>query len=313
MIYLLYGTQEYLINEKINELIKEHKIDKSNLEYFDLENDSISNLIDAANTLSLFTDKRLIIAENCYLFTGVGKKIEDKYLDKLNSYFNHINMDTILIFKLNYEKLDARKKIVVSLKKNATVLEFNKVDNYNLIIKKMFEPYNIGFNETQYLLNRVGRNLDNLKQEIDKIKIYKDTDLDINKEDIENLTSKNINVDIFSLIDNIVTNNKEKALESYYEMIKLGEEPIKIIVMLANQFRLIYQVKELYKKGYREYDIVDILEQKPYSIKKASEKINRYDSETLLYFIYELANLDIKIKSGLIDKSIGLELFILNI
>ena len=62
------------------------------------------------------------------------------------------------------------------------------------------------------------------------------------------VTTETIDTDIFHLVDNIILKNKEKALKSYYEMIKIGEEPIKIIVILANQFRLIYQVKQLSKK-----------------------------------------------------------------
>lgn len=313
MLYLLYGTQEYLINEKIKEIIENNKIEKYNRETFDLEEHKISDIIDAANTISLFSGKRLIIIENSFIFTGVGKKTEDKELVSLTNYLDHSNPDTILIFKLPYEKLDARKKIVTNFKKKATVLEFNKVENYHNSIKKMFEPYRIQYREIDYLLTRVGKQLDVLSQEIEKIKTYKHEDKEITKEDIELLTTKNINTDIFQLIDNIILNKKEDALESYYQMIKLGEEPIKIIVMLANQFRLIYQVKELYKKGYREYDIMDILEQKQYPIKKASEKMHRYAEEKLITCIYELANLDIQIKSGLIDKNIGLELFILNI
>lgn len=133
----------------------------------------------------------------------------------------------------------------------------------------MFNPYKINHSLIEFLIDRVGNDLYILNQEIKKIKTYKDEDLFITEDDILVLTHKNINTDIFYLIDNIVSNNKEKALESYYEMLKLGEEPIKIIVMVANQFRLIYQVKELYKKGYREYDIMDILEQKQYSIRKS--------------------------------------------
>ena len=310
MIYLLYGKENYLIDEKINEIIKENNILKYNIEKITLDN-NIKDIIDSANTISLFLETKLIIVDDSYIFTGSNKKCDE--IDLLTNYLDNINSNTIIVFKTDNEKLDSRKKIVSKIKSIGKIIEFNNILNINSKVKELFKPYNIDNNLVDYFIKRVGENLSIITNDIDKIKTYKDKDLNITKEDIDNLTTKNINTDIFYLLDNILNKNNELALESLNEMIKRGEEPIKIIVMLANQFRLIYQVKELFKKGYREYDIADILDQKPYTIKKASERIRKYKEEELLKYIKDLSKLDIDIKSGLIDKNIGLELFILNI
>lgn len=313
MIYLLYGTQEYLIEEKIKEIIKLNDIDKYNIETFNMENDSLKDIIDSSNTFSLFADKKIIIVDNSFIFTGSTKKQEEADITILDKYLDNINENTLLIFKINNEKLDSRKKIVTKIKKVSTVIEYNKLIDINSKVKELFSPYKIDNNTVQLLIERVSNDLEILSQEIDKIKTYKDKDLNITKEDIISLTNKNINTDIFYLLDSILNKMPEQAIESYNEMIKIGEEPIKILVMLANQFRLIYQVKELSKKGYREYDIMNILDQKQYTIKKACERISKYQDKELLKYINELSELDINIKSGLIDKNIGLQLFILNI
>ena len=177
----------------------------------------------------------------------------------------------------------------------------------------MIKPYKITINQINLLINRVGDNLYVLENEINKLKIYKNNDLEITNEDIFEVTTKSINTDIFNLIDNIVNKNIDEALTNYYELIKIGEEPIKILVLLANQFRLMYQVKELSKKGYRIYDIMDLLDQKQYPIQKAIQKGYNYDSKLLLEYLNKLSELDINIKTGKIDKNIGLELFILDI
>ena len=93
-------------------------------------------------------------------------------------------------------------------------------------------------------------------------------------------------------------------------MIINGEEPIKILVILANQFRIIYQAKELYKKGYSGNDIATQIGIHPYRIKLALEKAVNYDSKTLLNYLSKLADLDYDIKIGNIDASLGLEFFI---
>ena len=310
MIYLLYGKENYLINEQIDNIIKDNNVLSYNIEKITLDN-NIKDIIDSANTISLFLETKLIIVDDSYIFTGSNKKCDN--LDILDEYLDNINENAIIVFKTDNEKIDSRKKIVTKIKKIGKVIEFNNIVDINTKVRNLFKPYNIDSNLLNYFIKRVGDNLDIISKDIEKIKIYKDKDLTITKEDIDNLTTKNINTDIFYLLDNILNKNKDKALESLNEMIKRGEESIKIIVMLSNQFRLIYQVKELYKKGYREYDIADILDQKPYTIKKASERIKNYSNQELLEYIDKLGELDINIKSGLIDKNIGLELFILNI
>ena len=163
------------------------------------------------------------------------------------------------------------------------------------------------------LLDRVGKELHQLEQEVQKLKMYRIDTKKISVEDVQNLTSKNIDIDIFGLIENIVTKNKEKAMETYGEMLKRNEEPIKIIVMLANQFRIIYQSKALYQKGYTEGDIAKELAIHPYRIKLALQKGRHFSSEVLLTYLNELANLDLSIKEGLVDKEMALELFILGL
>ena len=303
MIYLLYGTEKYLIDLEINKIIKQHKIDGINIIKYDLDIDFFKEVIDDCQTISLFSNKKLIIVDNP--FTELSK--EDENL--LGNYINSHNLDTILILRCS--KLDERKKIIKLLMKKVTVKEFN---NTNLIekVKNMFDDFDIKNDTINLLIERVGSDLNLLHNEIEKIKIYKDNDKNITKEDIISLTHKNIDLDVFKLIDNIVNHDKEKSLELYNELLKNGSEPIAIIVMLANQFRIMYQAKELIKKGYTEKDIASTINIHPYRVKLALQNSRSYDSKVLLKYLSDLAQLDIDIKSGNIDKNLGLELFILN-
>ena len=99
----------------------------------------------------------------------------------------------------------------------------------------------------------------------------------------------------------------------YNEMIKQNEEPIKIIVMLANQFRIMYQATRLYKKGYSGNDIAELLEIHPYRIKLALEKSRSQTEKQLINNLYNLAVLDEEIKTGKKDKYLALELFLLGV
>lgn len=312
MIKILYGQEKYLIEKEIKAIKKENHIDSLNITTYDLELVSLKQIIEDANSISLFTSTKMIIVENSYIFTGtIPKKVVEQDISLLESYIENPN-DTILIFIVNKEKLDERKKIVKLAKKKNLLFEYNKVSNLTKFIADELKDYQISSSDISLFIDRVGEDLGTIEQEIQKIKLYKEDEKQITHQDILNLTSKTINTNIFLLIENIVLNKKEEAISSYREMVKLGQEPIMILIMLANQFRLIYQSKKLYQKGYSKRDIASLLKAHPYAVEKALEKGRDFTDSLLLKFIYDLANLDIQIKSGQIDKDIAIEMFILD-
>lgn len=311
-MYLLYGIEKYLIDEKIKDIIKENNLDNLDINRYNLENTLLQDIIDDASTISLFQNKKMIIVDNAYIFATVNKKTLEQNTDLLIKYIENSNPNTILIFTLLKDKIDTRKKIATLIKKYGKIEEFNTINNISKIVIDLFNPYKIDNKCINLLINRVGNNLSLISSEINKIKIYKDNDYNINEEDIINLTHKNIDMDIFKLIDNILYSKKKEALECLEEMIKYGEEPITITIMLANQIRIMYQSKNLIKKGYSEHEISNILEIHEYRVKKALEKSRNFTDKKILSKLEELADLDYNIKSGNTDKNIGLELFILN-
>ena len=310
MVYLLYGTVDYLINKTIDKIINDNKIDEFNVNKYDLTNSLLTDIINDASSMSLFSDKKIIIVNNAYIFTGTNKKYTEQNTEELENYLNNINDNTILIFTINNEKLDERKKITKSVKKNGIVKDFNSIDNISLV-KNLFEDYSISNDNVKYLISRVGEDSSLLASEIEKIKIYKNDDKTITHDDITNLTTKSLEVNNFKLIDAIINKNKAEAFSLYQDRIKLNEEPIAIIISLANQIRIMYQVKQLYLDGYTENNIASILKIHPYRVKLASQNARKYDSDILLNYLKQLADLDIDIKTGKVDKTLGLELFII--
>lgn len=308
MIYLLYGILEALITDYINKIITKHKINDLNISKYNI-NDNLTDIIEDANTLSLFDDKKLIVINNNALF--VGKKSVDTIA--LEKYIINSNPNTILIFVVSEEKLDTRRKLYKTIKEKGEVFEFNKLPNINTYVKDLFSGYTITNDSINLLIKRVGNDLNRLKQEIEKIKIYKINDKLITDSDIIDCTVEKIDINIFNFIDNIIRKNKSETIKTYKELLKIGEEPIKIIVLLANQFRLMYQSKLLTSKGYSEDDIASLLHVKRYPVHLAIQKSYHYNKEVLIDNLEQLADLDIKIKSGEIDKNLALELFLLRL
>ena len=305
MVYLLYGTNDFAIQKEIEKITKD--FDKMNISKYDLTEDDIKDVISDAETFSMFADSKVVIAENAAIFTSSGSGD----LETLENYLADINPNTILIFTVNEEKVDERKKITKKIKKDYKLISFNQNETPNSLVRNLLNDYNITSSNINLLIDRVGTNPLILENEVNKIKLYKD-DKTVTKEDIINLTTKRPEIDIFKLIDDIVMKNKDEALEIYNEMLKVNEEPLKIVILLASQFRLMYQAKELAKKGYSEKNISEVLKVHPYRVKLALQKGKKYKVETLLNYLNALADIDIAIKTGKTDKNLALELFLLN-
>lgn len=74
-----------------------------------------------------------------------------------------------------------------------------------------------------------------------------------------------------------------------------------------------YQVKYLADKNLKSQEIATKLDAKKYPVELALKAGMRYSSSTLLKYLKALANLDLDMKTGIVDPKLGLELFILKV
>ena len=158
------------------------------------------------------------------------------------------------------------------------------------------------------LKDYVDNNYNRALNEVEKLKLYKQDDKVINSDDIKLVVSKSFDGNIFSLIDAVNKKDKVKVFSIFYELVNNDDE-IKIISILANNYRLIYKIKVLCKDMLDD-DVIKRLKLHPYRFKLLKEQGYNYTEDDLLNYLKELSELDIKIKSGAIDKRLGMELFL---
>ena len=68
MTYLFYESIDYLINEEINKIIAKYKIDDISISRYNMEKDSIDDILEDASTVSLFSNQKLVIVTNAVIF-----------------------------------------------------------------------------------------------------------------------------------------------------------------------------------------------------------------------------------------------------
>ncbi len=312
--YLIFGEENYLIDEKIKDIKDSIKASEDNIITYDLNNDSISSVLIEASTVSMFSDKKLIICDNS-AFLCANKSLSEEELEDLTKYLNNPFDDVYLLFIVREAKVDSRKKITKLINKISKVYDCNKIESYKLnnyvfdYIKD--KGYSISSSSVELIISKVGYELSNIIKELDKMFIYKGEDKKITKEDIEDVITNNLEKNIFELTNAIVNKEKNKVIKIYQELIKSGEDPIKLVVTLSNQFRLILQVKIMRNTGYSETEIVSILKEHPYRINLAMR--STYDEKTLKDLLLKLSSLDYEIVTGKTDKFFGFEMFLLDL
>lgn len=313
-LFLVYGLENYLIDKKIEEIINKSKVSNDNIIRFNLDEDSIYDVLLEASTVSMFSDTKVIIADNSS-FLSSGKTLIDEELKEVIKYINNPFPDVYLVFILREEKPDSRKKITKELTKICKVTECNKIDNYRIndYVSNYIRDngYSISSSSVELLISKVGYDLSNIMNELDKLFIYKDSDKKITKEDIEEVITKNLEKNIFELTNAIVNKNKTKINQIYKELTLSGEDPIKLLITLSNQFRLILQVKLMRQSGYSEKEIVSTLKEHPYRINLAMN--SSYTITDLKNKMVKLSQLDYDIVTGKVDKYFGFEMFLLEI
>ncbi len=308
--YLIYGTDYSLIKREIDNIVS----GITDVVKYDLSESKIDDLLDDASCISLFGDKKVLIGENAFFLTGVNTNINHD-IDYLSNYLEDDNHDNIVILSVVSEKLDERKKIVKILKNKAKVIQKEVIDQKDLpkFVTNEFkkEGYNIDYKTANYFVNYVGKNVDILINEIEKMIVYKEDDKIITIKDVNDISSKAFNDNIFDFTDGIMKKDYKKIFECYRDLITVGEEPIKIIALLASQFLLTYQVKLLSDNGKSSKEIAEVLKVHPYRVKLALQ--TDYLNFELKDMIIKLHELDYNIKSGRVDKEVGLENFLLHI
>ena len=103
-LYLIIGDNQELIDFNLKKIF--NKIDYSD-EYqinYDLSINKLSDVIDEASMMSLFSNTKIIVGTNFDM-----SKVSDDDYTYLEKYLNNYNKDVVII--LITEKVDARLKI----------------------------------------------------------------------------------------------------------------------------------------------------------------------------------------------------------
>jgi len=320
-LYVLHGTELHIMGEWL-ELLAKTAIDPDTRDFalsrYDLTETPLETAIEDAETLPFLSPRKLVIASGAYFLTGGRDPSKaDHDVEALIRYAKAPADHAVLVLTVPAEKLDDRKKVVKTLKQSAVVLPFAPLGPAELqqwVAKKATgRGVSIDADAVEALLERVGGSCATLASEIEKLSLYVGQGGAIRREHVESLAVRTSEQNVFLLVEEIAKLRPERAMTIFHDLLKEKEEPIKLLVLIARQFRMMLGTKELARQGFSQAQIASQLGAHPFAIKIAGEQAKRFKTETLERILGELADLDYAMKTGTIDKTLGLELFILRL
>lgn len=309
-IVLINGESILLINEAVSNIVKENK----NVTSFDMNGCEIEDILLEAGYFSMFEEEKIIIVRNANFF-GSGK-LSEKDLNTLLKYLENPNDLTSIIFICN-EKIDARKKITKLMKEKYEIITIPNLKYYEIEnrIEKYFlkENYKIDKDTVKYIVASSLNNYDLAMSECEKIILYYNEPSYIKRKDVENIVSKSINANNFLFVDALIEGDLEKSLNLLSDIKTMKIEPTILISLIARDIRIMLNVKKLLEQNKREYEILSELNLMDWQLEKYLKKAFPYKIKELEEWLVKLTNIDLKIKSGKLDKYYALELLILDI
>jgi len=311
--YIFYGNENY-IKKIYTDILLDKLLDNSfkdmNLEVYEGNNADVSNVFDTLETLPFMTSKRVLIIKNKDIFNKKNKV----FCDKLGEYIKNINSSSVLI--IIEDEVDKRTKLFKNISKYGYCAYFdylNETDLINFIIKEFKKNNKIISNkEAIHLIRIKGQDISNIQNEIQKLSSYKKEE-NITISDIDEICIPNLEIKIFALLKSIGNKKINESLNMYANLIFNNEHPLKILVMITRQIRIILGVKVLQNNSYSVDSIASKLKLQKFIVNDTLKQAINYNIRELVWALEECLKTEVSIKKGDIDPNLGVEILIINL
>jgi len=315
-VFTVLGEQAVLCEKKIADILQKHGISSSEMASYDMLEGPVQEALFDVSSLAFLSPKKAVLIRNPDFLTGAPKS-SGHDLEAFANYLANPSQENILIVYAPYEKLDERKKIVKSLRKLSQVFTFETYSEHQL--KQWFQKklQELGIQYDPRAIDAVaavtGGKIDLMYAEIDKIDLYflSEPSKVLTLEVVDALMARHLEDNIFALTDCLLREKRKRAHDIYLDLLTQNEEPFKLLIMIANNFRLMKQILRMQRNGYNQMEMAKMLGVNPYRVKVIGKDAHRYEVEKLEQFLATIARMDYEIKTGLIDKKLAVELLIL--
>ncbi len=339
-IYLIFGEEEFLIDEALNQIISEISINQDtnyDTDFFDGDDTSLLKIIDVCERYPMVNlSKTVIVKRFDKLFTGRSNKKNDEQI-KFLRYLENPLSSTQLILIASIDKIkdlskfvknknltdsgiaklkDAKFPFDIILKKHSWV-EFPKIydNDYPLWIEKRIKLKGkiIGKQAAELLSIQVKSTLRDISSEIDKLLLFIDDRTEITDDDIHNLTGTTKEYNVFELQKSIAARDLQKCLTITLKMLEHDRQEMLIIAILNKFFLNVYKLIGLKLIAGDENVIAKEMGMQKWQLQDYLFCSRNYTPQEIEDAIFGIVETDFKLKSGFTDNLALIQNLLINI
>lgn len=305
-IYLLCGEEAYLKKQYKDRFVKAMvpEGDTMNYSYFEGKNTNPREIIDLAETMPFFAERRLIVLENTGFFKNASPE--------LAAYVKEMPDTTHLIFV--EEEIDKRGKLYKAVKEKGRIVELARQDERTLVrwILGTAKKENKSMTEAaaRYFLGKVGSDMEKIQKELEKLLCYTLHHTEVTVVDIDAICTDQITNHIFDMVDAVANKEQKKALDYYYDLLALKEPPMRILYLLTRQFRILMEIKEMERLGYPPKELAAKAGIMPFLVGKYRAQARAFTSAELRKIVEAGVESEENVKTGRIGDTLSVELFL---
>ena len=299
--YLLYGDEGYLIEKAQGRIVDTLLPQLRELNYtsYDAGQVQPSEVINASNTLPCMAQRRIVLVKGAHQYSKSDLKSFSPYLQSPSP-------TTSLIFIA--EEMTA--EFLREVKDGAFHLERPQQKEVIPWIRTLARELGkeITAEAAGYLQEAVGRDLQGIYHELSKASLYIGARARIELTDVEKVVSEVRVTTIFELTKAIGERDLKRALRALERIWESGEPPLKILGMIARQFRHLLMTKEVLARGGGTEGVKKELGiSNPYYLRELTAQAKGFSQASLHRAIKSLWQADLKLKRSSLSRRLLLE------
>ena len=322
MIYLISGKQNIRLKSQMKSIVKKSlgEIDAINFVKHDASLTLVQEIVDDANYLPLGYDHKAVVVDNPYFLLkekGRNKIESDQNYQELIDYVNHPDENCDLIFLVNTSdsEIDKKNEVYQAIEKNGQVIVLDEPKEnqwYEVVAhyyKEKWPEVTIDRDAIGELARRTEGDYASLFNNGSKLALYTNH---ISYEDVTLMVTRPLEENAFLLFNYLLDGKNIEAVSLYRDLKSSNTKPETLIPMIANQFRLLNRVSYLSKKRHETDAIASELAINPIRAKILRKNSMTISQRRINQVLEDLYQLDLQIKSGLLDRNYSFELFLIN-
>lgn len=304
--YLFFGEETYLKQQYKQKLLSalNPEGDTMNFSRYEGKGIQVREVIDLCETMPFFAEYRVILVENSGFFKNKCEELAD-YMKELPDYVRLLFVES---------EVDKRSRMYKAVKNCGRIVEFARQDEKSLmrwaagILGR--EGRKITQRDMELLLTKTGTDMGNLRMELEKLITYTMGRDVVTAKDIEDVCTTQTANKIFDMVRFVTERNQKRALELYYDLLTLREPPMRILFLLAKQFRQLLLTKKLTEEGISGQELSSRLGVPSFVVRNLSSCARAYTVEELEGAVKDFVDAEEAVKTGQLGDVLSVELLI---